>query len=365
VSHWINMTFVGWRARTSTVLAFVIAMMGWAPAAVPVDPARDAQWHLDFLHVGDAQRYSQGEGVIVGVVDTGVDASHPDLAGSVLPGLTVPPATSDPHLDIDGHGTKMAGLIAAHGRAIGIAPKAKILPIKQQDTSLSGFAGGIRLAVDHGATVLCLAYSDQFDSETRDDVQYAIQKDVVVVAGVGNTDGRAEGYPAGYPGVVGAAGTDRNGNHAAISVISENADIAAPAVDIYSTDSLYGPTSNGYRTGSGTSDATAIIAGAAALVRAKFPKLSAVEVIHRLTATADDKGPPGRDDEYGYGIVNLVSALTADVPPLTPSATPSATEAVQPAPARTGQPLALIAVIVVAALGAGSIAVGMARRRAR
>jgi subtilisin family serine protease len=340
-------------------------VLGWAPAAVAADPARDAQWHLDFLQVLDAQRYSEGEGVTVGVVDTGVDASHPDLAGNILPGLTVPPATSDPHIDVDGHGTKMAGLIAAHGRAIGVAPKAKILPIKQQDTSLGGgFGGGIRLAVDHGATVLCLAYGVQDDPTMRKDVEYAIQKDVVVIAAVGNTNAAVvEGFPAGYPGVVGAAGTDRNGNHAAISVVSVNADLAAPAVDIYSTDSLYG-SSNGYRTGSGTSDSTAIIAGAAALVRAKFPKLSAVEVIHRLTATADDKGPPGRDDEYGYGVVNLVKALTADVPPLTPSATPPATQAVQPAPAKTGPPLALIGVIVVAVLGAAFVAVGLARRRA-
>ncbi len=89
----------------------------------------------------------------------------------------------------------------------------------------------------------------------------------------------------------------------------------------------------GYTTGTGTSGSTAIIAGAAALVRSKFPNLSAAEVVHRLTATADDKGPPGRDNEYGYGVVNLVKALTADVPPLQPTATattPIATAAATP-----------------------------------
>lgn len=88
-------------------------------------------------------------------------------------------------------------------------------------------------------------------------------------------------------------------------------DVVAPAVDIYST-SING----GYRKGTGTSDATAIVAGAAALVRSKYPYLPAAEVVHRLTATAVDKGPPGRDDEYGYGVIDLVAALTADVPPL-------------------------------------------------
>ncbi|GHJ10188.1 hypothetical protein TPA0907_45550 [Micromonospora humidisoli] len=82
-------------------------------------------------------------------------------------------------------------------------------------------------------------------------------------------------------------------------------------MDIYST-SINGK----YRKGTGTSDATAIVAGAAALVRSKYPYLPAAEVVHRLTATAVDKGPPGRDDEYGYGVIDLVAALTADVPPL-------------------------------------------------
>lgn len=87
--------------------------------------------------------------------------------------------------------------------------------------------------------------------------------------------------------------------------------MVAPAVDIYST-SINGT----YRVGTGTSDATAIVAGAAALIRSKYPDLPAQEVAHRLTATAIDKGPPGRDDEYGYGVIDLVAALTADVPPL-------------------------------------------------
>ncbi len=82
-------------------------------------------------------------------------------------------------------------------------------------------------------------------------------------------------------------------------------------MDIYST-SINGK----YRKGTGTSDATAIVAGAAALVRSKYPHLPAAEVVHRLTATAVDKGPPGRDDQYGYGVIDLVAALTADVPPL-------------------------------------------------
>ncbi len=111
--------------------------------------------------------------------------------------------------------------------------------------------------------------------------------------------------------MIAVGGVDRNGNHAAISVTGPQIDVVAPAVDIYST-SINGT----YRVGTGTSDATAIVAGAAALIRSKYPDLPAQEVAHRLTATAIDKGPPGRDDEYGYGVIDLVAALTADVPPL-------------------------------------------------
>jgi subtilisin family serine protease len=124
-------------------------------------------------------------------------------------------------------------------------------------------------------------------------------------------------YPAAYPGVVAVAGVDRDGYHAEISVMSRTAVLAAPAVDIMTTRARNIEPS-GYGTGTGTSDATAIVAGVAALVRARFPELSAEEVIHRMTYTADDRGPAGRDAQYGYGIVNPVAALTADVPPLHP-----------------------------------------------
>src|SRR5689334_9898172 len=107
-----------------SILIGVATLVTATPAFA--DPIRDAQWHLDPLHVERAQQYSQGDGVVVGVVDAGVDAKHPDLAGSVLPGYTMGPF-GDPYQDAVGHGTAMAGLIAAHGRTLGIAPKAKIL----------------------------------------------------------------------------------------------------------------------------------------------------------------------------------------------------------------------------------------------
>jgi subtilisin family serine protease len=151
-------------------------------------------------------------------------------------------------------------------------------------------------------------------------LQSALDKDVIVVAGVGNRPKDVFiQYPAKYRGVVAVGASGRNGKVASVSVTGREMVISAPGVDMVSTDGV-----GGYRIGTGTSDATAIVAGAAALVRSRYPKLSASEVVHRLTATATDKGAPGRDDQYGFGSLNLVAALTAKVPPAVPDTSPTA-----------------------------------------
>ena len=176
---------------------------------------------------------------------------------------------------------------------------------------------GIEWAIGHGAKILCIASAEPASPSLKQAIDRAFAADIVVVAGVGNKPLHSTvQYPAGFPGVIAAAGVDKSGDHADVSVTGPEVVLAAPAVDIVSTGRR-GGSDTGYRRGTGTSDATAIIAGAAALVRSKFSNLSAAEVVHRLTATADDKGPPGRDNEYGFGVINLVKALSADVPPLT------------------------------------------------
>lgn len=143
--------------------------------------------------------------------------------------------------------------------------------------------------------------------------------------------------------------------------------LAAPGVDIVSAGR-----NGGYRDGTGTSDATAIIAGAAALVRARYPNLSADEVVRRLTATAIDKGPPGRDEQYGYGVIDIVAALTAELPPTAgtpgttasaPSPATAAPDAGPAGPADSAVPIVLIGLVL---LSAAVAALAIARhRRAR
>jgi type VII secretion-associated serine protease mycosin len=340
----------------ATATASLLAVAPGLPAQPIQDEIRAQQWHLDFLNIDQVHQISTGKGVIVGVIDTGVDGGHPDLAGRLLPGLDLsfferPDALED----LDGHGTAMAGLIAAHGRALGIAPDATILPVRHTSTGAIGDARrqaeGIRWAVDHGATVLCLAFGHpEPDGYLERAIKYALDHDVVVVAAVGNTpDDEGLVYPAAYPGVIGAAGIDRDGNHAPISVISPAADLAAP----------------GYASASGTSDATAIIAGVAALIRAKYPDLTAQDIIHRMTATADDRGTPGRDNQYGHGIINPLAALTADIPPLNPPTTTTHTDNATPPPPQPTNPRPLILAtlsILLLALLAGAIIVTLRRR---
>ncbi|MGC5377202.1 S8 family serine peptidase [Micromonospora sp. DT68] len=282
---------------------------------------RADQWHLTYLNVAEAQRIARGAGVTVAVPDTGVQP-HPDLRDNLLDGIDViSGGDGSGKNDSNSHGTGMAGLIAAHGQgadlgALGIAPESKILPIRDTPEGGQGeaddLAASIDYAVRHGADVICISSTGGAGIALQRAIEAAVAADVVLVASVGNTppDG-AVGYPASADAVIAVGGIGRDGMHASISTTGPEIDVVAPAVDIYST-SINGK----YRKGTGTSDATAIVAGAAALIRSKYPHLPAQEVAHRLTATAIDKGPPGRDDEYGYGVIDLVAALTADVPPL-------------------------------------------------
>jgi type VII secretion-associated serine protease mycosin len=316
--------FRGKLAATGAILGLASVFV-LPPRPAVADSTRVGQWYLDFLNVAKAHQFSQGAGVVVGLIDSGVDASHPDLVGNVLPGAAIfAGATGDGQTDTGGHGTRMAGLIAAHGHGtngglgvLGVAPKATVLPVRVGTSSfdLTGIIPGIEWAVEHGAKVISISSGDPFDDDReRRVVEDAIAHDIVVVAAVGNTPANSVQYPAAYPGVLAVAGVDENGNHGGFSVTGPVAVLAAPGANILTT-----VLNHGYGYATGTSDSTAIVAGAVALVRSKFPDLSATEVIHRLTATAIDKGLPGRDNLYGYGTVNLVGALTADVPPLSPN----------------------------------------------
>jgi len=323
-------------ARLSAALLAVMAVLLPAvPAAA--DEVADGQWYVPALQLKQAHAISTGQGVTVAVVDSGVDATHPDLKGSVLPGAdfstSFTTSSGDGRTDTNGHGTGIAALIAGHGRVQGVAPAAKILPVRISSSS-GNIPAAVQWAVANGAKVINIALAGSVpEAREQAAVEKALAADVVVVAGAGNLPENATvAYPAAYPGVVAACATTKNGGHASISTTGPQVMLCAPGEKI---STAY--TAHKYVLTSGTSDATALIAGTAALLRAKHPQLSAADVIRQLTSTATDKGAAGRDDLYGYGIVNPLAALTANVA-TAPASAAAATSAASAPSAATTEP---------------------------
>lgn len=313
----------GWRRRAAIVALTVIGLLA-VPTAARADTVRNGQWYLDYLHVPQAQHVSSGAGVTVAVIDTGVDANHPDLSGHVLPGRSFGAAAGSPaRQDTNGHGTAMAGIIAAQGgnaqHALGVAPGVEILPARVAaddgaDLDYNAVADAVRWAVDRHVTVINISLSSNSSTPRLvSAIHYAEIHDVLVVGSAGNTDMgiTSVGAPGRLKGVLNVTGVNQEGDFWTGSAQGKYATLAAPAVKIVGPS----PASNsGYAQGTGTSDAAAIVSGVAALVRAKFPRMDSANVINRIIRTATDRGPKGWDQRYGFGIVNPVAALTADVP---------------------------------------------------
>ncbi|WP_055703117.1 type VII secretion-associated serine protease mycosin [Streptomyces silaceus] len=303
-----------------------------APTAYANDGIRAQQWALDAMHTSQAWQTTKGKGITVAVLDTGIDADHPDLAGNVLEGEDmVGFGARRGDRPWARHGTAMAGIIAGHGHGadrgdgvLGIAPEAKILPVrviledgdparkKARNTRGNALAEGIRWAADHGADVINLSLGDDSKSahpEPAEDaaVQYALKKGVAVVASAGNGGERGDhvSYPAAYPGVIAATAVDENGNRASFSTRRWYATVAAPGDDIVIADP-----DRKYYEGWGTSAASAFVSGAVALIRAAHPGLTPAQIKQLLEDTARDVPAGGRDDSRGFGLIDPAAALT-------------------------------------------------------
>ncbi len=341
------------RSLSAVVVLVLLGLCGAAPA-VADDDIRSKEYWLKDYGITEAWKTSQGEGVKVAVIDSGVDGSHPDLKGVVVGGTDVSGAGAANGQQGIGktpeHGTLVASLLAGRGHTdkgpsaspgpkasphlldrygrgpdgiIGVAPKAEILAV-------SAFIGlenpggvsidqqipnAVRWAVDHGAQVINMSLgstSASWPKSWDEAFLYAEQNDVVVITAAGNRGvGMVQvGAPATIPGVLAVAGLDVDGK-ASWDSSSQGITIgvAAPA------EKLVGALPGGmYANWSGTSGAAPLVAGVAALIRSEYPDMSAAQVINRIITTATDAGVPGHDPIYGYGVLDAAAAVNAPVP---------------------------------------------------
>jgi hypothetical protein len=320
------------------LLAAVLTACALAASPARADSVRDAQqWVLDDLRAPQAWATSQGRGITVAVLDSGVDPAVSDLNGSVVTGpdytqTGTPP--SSPHWGE--HGTWMASLIAGHGHGngssgiLGVAPQARILSIRvitdrddpgyehyqheAPDAIQNALASAIRYAVRHHAAVISMSigYSEP-SAAVRSALQYADDNGAVVVASSGNSGDSwfahthsyaPYSFPADYPGVLAVGASNRNGARAGFSSDNLSVQVAAPGVDVpaQGRDGQYWEVS-------GTSPACALVAGAVALIKAKYLDLSAALVGEAIVSTTHDRPPKGYDERVGFGTVDAFAAL--------------------------------------------------------
>ncbi|RKQ34116.1 S8 family serine peptidase [Kocuria tytonis] len=310
------------------------------PAVDSVDIQQREYW-LDDYGVREAWKSATGKGVKIAVIDTGVDGTHQDLGDAVGPGTDVSGvgrADGQEGLGAEPeHGTLVASLAAGRGHGaptgngpghregiLGVAPEAEILPVSLglgvQDPGVRDvdeqIPRAVRWAVDHGANVINMsvgsdstAWPQSWDSAFA----YAEEKNVLVVAAAGNRGSGLNqvGAPATIPGVLTVGGVDRSGR-ASWDSSSQGISIAVAGP---SEDMVGAMPGDGYAQWSGTSATVPLVSGTAALVKQEHPDLTGAQVAQRIVATAHDAGEKGKDPLYGYGVLDVAAAVTADVEP--------------------------------------------------
>lgn len=281
-------------------------------AALPAsgDPA---QYALGKLHLGEAHMLSNGNTIVIAVIDSGIDTTHPDLAGTVTASYDALGKPELPHQ----HGTAIAGAIAAHARLLGAAPAAKILAIHafsaeaaSAKATTMAILKGLDYAVRQRARVINMSFAGPSDVKLSRALASAKGKGVVLVAASGNFGPDAPPqYPAADPNVIAVSATDADDKLFSAANIGPHIAVTAPGVDI-----LLPSPGNEYRVISGTSFAAAYVSGVAALMLQRAPGLSPDRVREILQKTAKDIGPPGPDREFGAGLVDAYQALVAAQP---------------------------------------------------
>ncbi|WP_030682007.1 type VII secretion-associated serine protease mycosin [Streptomyces cellulosae] len=397
----------------ATLLVTVTAPVALAPPAAAADLPYSDQcafpngkypgrpWSLQRVLLDELWSQSKGKGVRVAVIDTGVDVKNPQLAGAVDvksgrnfldknlkddQGNPIERGNENGTTDTVGHGTKVAGIIAARPAAgtgfVGLAPEATIIPIQQNDAEGHGttdsLADAILYAIQARAGVINISQDTSNAVRPTPRLEQAIDtalaQRIVVVASAGN-DGLGgnvkKTYPASFKGVLAVAASDRNNERAAFSQSGDFVGVAAPGVDMIST-----VPKGGHCSDNGTSFSAPYVAGVAALIKAKHPNWTAREVVAQIEQTAE-RTIAGHDRLVGWGVVDPVRALTEDDKPLeSPDPRDGLARQEAPAPAtfqfgetpaernaRLATYVVVGGLVLVAGLGGTAVAIRDARRK--
>ncbi|MGA2503336.1 MAG: S8 family serine peptidase, partial [Anaerolineales bacterium] len=317
---------------------YVVTTEALPTPIIPNDPSWSEQYGPNHIQAGEAWTVTTGSAnVILAIIDSGIDASHPEFAGRLVPGYDFVEGDSTPQ-DTCGHGTHVAGIAAASGNngmgVAGIDWNAKIMPVRVLNGYCSGstadVAEGLVWAVERGARVINLSLGTSAASTLLEDASYyAYSHGAAIFAAAGNSDISPISYPAAYPWVMAVGATDTSDQRASFSSKGAALDLMAPGINIFSTtplesfyyQSLFGTTKEyGYLTG--TSMAAAFASGAGSLL-ASEPQFNTPDKIYQaLTSTALDLDVPGRDNNTGFGLIQLYAALTF-TPTITPTPNPT------------------------------------------
>jgi thermitase len=333
------------RLRRSSAVAYAEPNYVYHATAVPDDPLFGDQYGLDNTgQAGGAPdadidapegwdaaglgAFPASGGATIGIIDTGIDAAHEDLAGKVascagvrsfgldllgVPLLDDPTIVPDRCDDDNGHGTHVAGIAAARANngvgIAGVAFNSRLAICKALNAagagSLVGISNCIAYLREQGVRIISMSFGGLGSQTLANAVAAATANGVLIIAAAGNDGSAALTFPAAYPQVISVAAVDRRDQRAPFSTANSDVEVAAPGVDILSTWN-----DGGYRTESGTSMATPFVAGVAALIAGHDPGGGPAAWRAKLTSTADDLGVPGRDAQFGFGRVNLQRALT-------------------------------------------------------
>jgi subtilisin family serine protease len=280
-------------------------------------PPDASQYVFEKLHLADVHRFAQGANVTIAVVDSEIDANHPDLAGVVVKRFDAsggPPEKPHPH------GTGMAGAIASHQRLLGISPAARIYAVHAfSATATSAESGtfqilkGIDWATSQGVRIINMSFAGPKDPSLERSLKAAYDKGIVLIAAAGNAGPKSPPmYPGADPNVIAVTATDVDDKLFTGANRGRYVAVAAPGVDV-----IVPAPDNEYQVTTGTSVASAEVSGIAALLLERNPKLKPADIRRILTTSAKHMGKAPRDDNFGSGLVDPMQAIREAVDPKT------------------------------------------------